>query len=140
MCRLHPAGGDDGIMPSGQSRVDTFAHHRMDSAAGLASDSAASSSGAGNTYDSHNMAALPSDQYYRSLVTRRPSSSSANAGNNYRLSHQSRNFYPAVDDDVPEPLPMPMAAQLSNDGCTGVNCTVHADGPVNNTQITPLVF
>ncbi|KZS11609.1 Uncharacterized protein APZ42_023541 [Daphnia magna] len=136
----HEAGGDDGIMPSGQSRVDTFAHHRMDSAAGLASDSAASSSGAGNTYDSHNMAALPSDQYYRSLVTRRPSSSSANAGNNYRLSHQSRNFYPAVDDDVPEPLPMPMAAQLSNDGCTGVNCTVHADGLVNNTQITPLVF
>ncbi|XP_057378456.1 uncharacterized protein LOC130700425 [Daphnia carinata] len=136
----HEAGGDDGIMLSGQSRVDTFAHHRMDSAAGIPGDPAASSSGASSTYDSHNMAALPSDQYYRSLETRRPSSSSSgNAGHSYRLSHQSRNFYPAVDDDAPEPLPMPMAAQQSPDGCTGVNCTVHPDGRPNNTQLTPLV-
>ncbi|KAI9553424.1 hypothetical protein GHT06_021330 [Daphnia sinensis] len=140
----HEAGGDDGIMQSGQSRVDTFAHHRMDSAAGLTADSAASSSGAGDTYDSHNMAASPSDQYYRSLVTRRPSSGgSGHAGNNYRLSHQSRNFYPAADDDVPEPLPMPMAAQLSNStdaGCAGADCAGHPDGrTLNNTQLTPLV-
>lgn len=49
------------------------------------------------------MAALPTDHYYRSL--RRPSTSTGTAGN-YRLSHQSRTFYPA--DESPEPLPMPM--------------------------------
>lgn len=137
---MHPAGGDDGIMLSGQSRVDTFAHHRMDSA-GIPGDLAPSSV----SYDNHNMAALPSDQYYTSMVTRRPSSS--NAGDNYRASYQSRNFYPAANDDIPEPLPMPMAAQLSNitDGltgpsnCTGTSCAgTRAAGRVS-TRISPLV-
>lgn len=159
---MHPAGGDDSLMLSGQSRIDTFSQHQMDQNGGDSSSSgSSSSSSSSNSYDNHNMAASsPADHYYRSMGTRRSSSSPAatNAANNYRISHQSRNFYPAIDDDVPEPLPMPMAAQqsaeesadsalssclTSNSG--GVNCTqgssvIPSADRVNNTQTAPLVI
>ena len=117
------AGGDDNIMLSGQSRVDTFSQHQMDDA-GISAGSSSSSHLNSNSYDNHNMAASsPTDQYYRSVGLRRPSVNTA-SNNNYRLSHQSRNFYPSIDDDVPEPLPMPMAAQQDDcNSSVGVNCT-----------------
>ncbi|XP_046455044.1 serine/arginine repetitive matrix protein 1-like isoform X4 [Daphnia pulex] len=154
-------GGDDSLMLSGQSRIDTFSQHQMDQNGGDSSSGSSSSSSSSNSYDNHNMAASsPTDHYYRSMGTRRSSSSPAatNAANNYRISHQSRNFYPAIDDDVPEPLPMPMAAQQSAEesadsalsSCLtsysgGVNCTqgssvIPSADRVNNTQTAPLVI
>lgn len=136
------AGGDDNIMLSGQSRVDTFSQHQME-AAGMSDSAGSSSTSSFNSYDNHNMAASssPTDQYYRSVGMRRSSapSSSSNSNNNYRLSHQSRNFYPAIDDDVPEPLPMPMASASDCNSSSGVNCTVTSAHQVNKTQTAPLV-
>ena len=148
------AGGDDSLMLSGQSRIDTFSQHQMDS--GVSDPGSSSSSASSNSYDNHNMAASSSaaDQYYRSVGTRRSSSPTANSGHNYRVSHQSRNFYPAIDGDVPEPLPMPMAVQQSAvehagsalPGCitnsSGVNCVQgsvpSADRVDNGQQTAPL--
>lgn len=127
----------DDTMPSGQNQISTYTHHHMGTDGGSSSHI-----GQDNLYDNHNMAPSQTDHYYRTIRVPVPKSSGgaskSDSGSigNYRLSHQSRNFY--SPDDVPEPLPMPMAVsagQSNSDACnSGVNCATFPAGQVPAQQ------
>lgn len=89
---------DDGL-PGGQSRISSISHQIIDKDVTSSSD----------LIRNHNMAELEHHNY-RSIAKSGslPDSSSTNGvGSHYRPSNQFRNFYPA--QDVPEPLPTPLA-------------------------------
>ena len=123
-------------MPSGQNQVSTYTHHP---------------GGQDNLYNNHNMAPTQSDHFYRTVRVPMPQSSgSAIKSNgdsgtigNYRLSHQSRNFY-SPDAEIPEPLPIPMAVHSSPgqstdddahvNGC-GLDCPAGQDKSPSGTDV-----
>lgn len=104
------AGGDDSMM-GGQSRV------------GYSDGSSSGSNGqAENLYENHNMAAMPTDHYYRSL--RRPTSQQSTG----TVGNYARNFYPT--DEIAEPLPIPMPVSKDNPAVGQEESTVSTtDGP-----------